>query len=366
MFGTFFSSCQGVIRLTFLFIPIFCAFGCWDFSLDNLSSLTDRQPQVIAVEPPLGKSASPLATLVLTFSQPLDGTTRRPEAVPILFKDSCNFREAIATGGMATVPGAYLLSEDQKQVTFQPASPLLPGDYWIGVTPKLMSTEHLPFNQTPGETPTPFVGEFQIEGEIPASSQMPTPSPNSTGPQAPAGSSAPKTETTTPPSVRLSEIYYDAPGSDLNGYLFLELSGEAGVSLSGYLIYLINGDDGKITQTLTLQEGATIGQDGFYVVADAITQKTSQSHVLAADWVVNFDPQNGPDCIQLVSPGGELLDAIGYGSPLVTLAENGLACYETNPTTDVLAGTSLARREPFEDSDDNRQDWTTQPVPSPR
>jgi hypothetical protein len=83
-----------------------------------------------------------------------------------------------------------------------------------------------------------------------------------------------------------------------------------------------------------------------------------------ADLIVNFDPQNGPDGVQLLDDAGVLIDAVGYGEPIVELAENGLVAYEGTPAMDVGSGMSIARVDTF-DTDDNSLDFIQLEVPSP-
>ena len=107
-----------------------------------------------------------------------------------------------------------------------------------------------------------------------------------------------------------------------------------------------------------------MGEGGLYLIADAMTGSPGVSRVVGADFVDNFDPQNGPDCIQLIDHEGRLVDALGYGEPLVGTAENGLACYEGSPAADAASGESLSRSGGL-DTDLNSADFTTCDVPTP-
>jgi len=129
-------------------------------------------------------------------------------------------------------------------------------------------------------TPTPTQGE-------------PTPTPT-TGP------------TFTPPpiyDIKINEVHIDTPGSDTEA--FVELYYDSIVSLDGYSLVGINGNDGQPYQIIDLT-GYSIPADGFFVVAQADT--VPNYDLLDSD--VNY--QNGPDSIKLMA-GITVVDAIGYG-----------------------------------------------------
>src|SRR5688572_4971428 len=68
------------------------------------------------------------------------------------------------------------------------------------------------------------------------------------------------------PSVRISEIHYDNVGTDAGESI--EISGPAGMDVTGYQIVLYNGNGGASynTQTLTGTIPATCGARGVIVV----------------------------------------------------------------------------------------------------
>lgn len=162
----------------------------------------------------------------------------------------------------------------------------------------------------------------------------------------------------------ISEVLYDIPGSDTDGDVFVELAGEGGTEISDYELAFVNGSDGKVYDTVKLPEGSIIPDDSVFVIADAVTGSPGTSKVAAADYIVNFDPQNGPDAIQLLDDAGGLVDVVGYGSPLTDPAGNNLASYEGSPAEDVGSGMSLARVDTF-DTDDNSLDFVQLETPSP-
>jgi hypothetical protein len=166
-------------------------------------------------------------------------------------------------------------------------------------------------------------------------------------------------------TVVLNEIFYDAVGSDTDGLLFVELYGTPGLLIAGCRISFVDGGDGSIDDSIVLPEGARIPEDGFYVVADARTGSPDLSQVPDADLIDNFDPQNGPDGIQLTDAEGFLLDAVGYGDGVVADAENGLAAFEAEVAADAVNGHSLERKEPGADTGNNFDDFEERESPTP-
>ena len=153
----------------------------------------------------------------------------------------------------------------------------------------------------------------------------------------------------------ISEVYYDAVGSD-DGLSFVELYGAPGTDLADYVIDGINGSDGAVTPSLTLS--GVIAADGFFVVADRLPDGSTL--VSAADLILNFDLQNGPDSIELLEPGGAIVDAVGYG----VFAAGEIFAGEGSPTVDPAAGTAIARLFANVDTDRNALDFGAA-APSP-
>ena len=153
----------------------------------------------------------------------------------------------------------------------------------------------------------------------------------------------------------LSELYYDAVGSD-DGESFVEIHGLPGTSLEGFAIDGINGSNGVVGPTILLS--GAIGASGLYLVADRRTDGTSS--VAGADLLANFDFQNGPDSIVL-RQGTSVLDALGYG----TFVAGEINAGERAPAPGVSAGSSLARRFANVDTDDNAADFVALSTPTP-
>ena len=153
----------------------------------------------------------------------------------------------------------------------------------------------------------------------------------------------------------LSELYYDAVGSD-DGESFVEIHGLPGTSLEGFAIDGINGSNGVVGPTILLS--GAIGASGLYLVADRRTDGTSS--VAGADLLANFDFQNGPDSIVL-RQGTSVLDALGYG----TFVAGEINAGERAPAPGVSAGSSLARRFANVDTNDNAADFVALSTPTP-
>jgi hypothetical protein len=148
-------------------------------------------------------------------------------------------------------------------------------------------------------------------------------------------------------STLLSEVYYDAVGTD-DGLLFVELYGSPGTDLSGFAIQGINGTGGTVTDNIALS--GLIPADGLFVVADGLADGTTQ--VANADLIANFDFQNGPDSVVLVS-GATVLDAVGYG----VFAATDVFAGEGSPAVDPAAGSAIARVFANIDTNDNASDF---------
>jgi len=146
----------------------------------------------------------------------------------------------------------------------------------------------------------------------------------------------------------LSELYYDAVGSD-NGLSFVEFFGTPGTVLDGMTLEGVNGSNGDVTPNLMLT--GTIGADGIFLLADDAGDGTTQ--VAGADLILNFDFQNGPDSVVLRSAGGTVLDALGYGE----FAAGEVFAGEGSPAPDVPADSALARLFANLDTGNNLADF---------
>ena len=337
--------------------------GCGEFALPTIDSLVSRQPQVLSVKPQDGSVVALDTVVEMEFSQPIDVSTLNPQTLAIVRLQADSEEELIEDivgGGVRGVEGTYELDVDGFLVSFQAAASYEPGSYIVVATPSILSQEMLPLNQEPGMGPSPFVSGFDV-GDPERGGDDTGGNISGDGGTNENGATVVRNRPTT---LVINELLYDVPGSDTDGQVFVELLGDAGGDISGYNIYLINGDDGVTKDTIKIPDGSIIPEDGIFLIADAMTGQQGVSRVAGADFVDNFDPQNGPDCVQLVDDAGRLLDALGYGDVPVGTAENGLACYEGQPAADVASGQGLSRTDGA-DTDDNSVDFQVLDQPTP-
>jgi hypothetical protein len=154
--------------------------------------------------------------------------------------------------------------------------------------------------------------------------------------------------------VVINEVYYDHPGKD-SGWEFIELhnSSEDTCYLEGWSLEFLDGVSGEKTTVWSAVAGARIGPGEFICVAGSLRDP-------APGLLLDGTLGNGPDAVRLVSPSG-VADLIGYG------ACSSSDLYETNPASDVAAGSSLARKPDGFDSDRNDVDFVaSSPTPSRR
>lgn len=341
--------------LAIAFAILFLA-GCGPLAGGSFPSLVDLQPMVESVTPEDGSVIAPDARIEIAFTMPLEEASVDETTLALAKAGEGDIEELIediVDGDEAGVEGLYEFADGGVRVSFRPDELLDGGAHYLLVaTPRILGKNLLPLNQSPGDAPKPFVGEFVVSGGAVSGA-----SGNISGDDPPV-------ERVRPSFIIINEILYDAAGSDTNGDVFVELYGEAGGDITGYELVFVNGEDGLIKDTIELPEGAIIPEGGVYVIADAVTGSPGVSNVEGADHIVNFDPQNGPDCVQLLGGEGELLDAVGYGEPIVGLAENGMACFEGTPAPDVASGHSLSRENGL-DINDNNSDYKDISDPSP-
>lgn len=334
--------------------------------------LSERQPEILFLVPEEGEMLSTRPRLAAIFSRPIDESSLGEESV-LLWEGTVDGTK---------IPLQFSLREEGRILIISTEDDLIPEkDYALLITSRILSLERLPVVPLTASYRTAGVGFVQEFDEI--FEEDPLPEPEEAPPPEPSvlpeaePSVLPGAEPTDPPvpvapnpvaapkRVVLNEIYYDAVGSDIDGLLFIELYGTPEMGIDRYQIHFVNGEDGKIYDSITLPEGAKVGSDGFYLVADSRTGNAVSSQVAGADLIDNFDPQNGPDGVQLVDPTGRLVDAVGYGEGVAPLAENGLPAFEGSSAPDVINGRSLERREPGLDTDHNLADFVDRETPTP-
>lgn len=322
-----------------------------------------EQPYVLAVTPQDRATLPDPVEITLEFSERVNLEDLSPTAVALIsgspeedvLGDPGELIEQLEEGKLASISLQYFLEDDERRLTLVPESNLPAGAYLLAVTPRLRSVRGLPFNQRPGESPTSFIARFTY-GDVPQSSLDPAPGGNPP-PGSPVFGEAPAT-------LVISEILYDGKVSDTDGENFVELYGSPGADISLYQILFINGADGEETERITLPAGSLLADDGIFLIADLNTSSTTASKVPGADFLDQFDPQNGPDGIQLLNREGELVDSLVYGSGVPALAKNGLALGEGTAATDVTGGHSLSRIG-GKDSQENSADFVDLATPTP-
>lgn len=202
--------------------------------------------------------------------------------------------------------------------------------------------------------------EFIDDGALPVADQSGDGASvdNSSGTDPANGESTAATESyPRPENLVLNEIYYDAPSADTDGEVFIELAGSPGGWLSAYQVRMVNGSDGSLTDVIELPDTAFVNDAGFFVIADGRTGALETTQVPQFDWIDNFDPQNGPDGMQLLDDNGMLVDSVVYGDGAVQLAEDGLILGEGSPAPDVGGGLSISRFPVGFDTDENSIDF---------
>jgi hypothetical protein len=353
----------------FLLILAFLLSSCDAPEVVTLPSLFASLPAVLSVEPENGSAITSAVEIDACFSKAIDETTVSKFTFIVVedFNSSSlkALQKELDNSKIAGLNGLYSMTEDALCAKFVPKDEFVYGKrYGIILTKGIQSADGFSF-------PKIYVSSFDVlkEDEVAGTiNSVLDPQEPSTDEQ---NSLVNQDNSVAPESITLSklvlnEIYYDAPNADTNGELFIELKGTPEASVSGYKIIFVNGDDGKITDSITLPAEASVQGSGFYVVADAVTGNADQSSVASADFITNFDPQNGPDAVQLLDNSGELIDAVCYGEVKTKTAENGLAMCENSPAPDVSGGKSISRLEDAFDTDDNKADFLINITPSPQ
>ncbi len=354
--------------------------ACGMPDMPQLESLSAKQPHVVEMAPTDGQFVGVGKAITLQFSHAIDKTTVSSQSVLLIPNWQANTTVAqlmkdIASGNVKGVSSDLSVTDDMKELQLKPIDPAVTGTLGVVVTPALQSADHVPFNQTPGMASSPYMATLVITDVTDAAAATYTTTSSgvageggATSDSASAVASLPKPSTYVKPTAMplvINELLYDVPGTDTNGDLFVELRGTPGGDLGGYKISFVNGDDGKETEHVTIPAGLAVPGNGLFVIADGITGDLQHTHVANADFLDNFDPQNGPDSVQLISPEGKLVDAVSYGAPKFTTDANGLATLEGSAAPDAPMGKSLSRLPDAEDTNDNSVDFVINDVPSP-
>lgn len=327
----------------------------------HFSSLAERQPYVAEVSPAGNSGLPDGGEITLKFSQRLDLAAVGPDSVALLNNppegslspEASKLIKKIQEGDLPAVPLQYFLGPDETVLTVQPEGELPAGDYLLVVTPQLRSAEGLPFNQKPGEAPTPFTARFLRK----------TDPENTAGPQTPEAHSVPEFGPA-PEQLVINELLYDGAVSETDGECFVELYGTPGGDIGLYQVAFVNGADGKETDRVTLPKGSRLAPDGIFLIADLKTNSSTESRVPGFDFLDHFDPQNGPDGVLLIARDGRIVDSVVYGNGAAARSAEGEELGEGAAAADAGAGHSLTRSG-GRDTDDNAADFKEAARPTP-
>jgi len=140
--------------------------------------------------------------------------------------------------------------------------------------------------------------------------------------------------------LMISEVLYDAISDEQDGNTFIELYGTPNASIDGYSIEIIDGSSKKVMKKINFSQNDLLSSEGLFVLCDLKTGSKSESNISPCDKIENFDLQNGPDALRLVSQAGHMSDSLCYGFSDELLDES-ICPYKSTP--DVAGGQSLFR-----------------------
>lgn len=356
-----------IIRYECLVLLLFVC-GCSNgFSIDRIKEV---ELKVVSVSPEKGERLEKLDSVNVSLSAAINPDTVNDRTflvtsfveLDLSDSDAGDIVDKIEDEKIISLPGIFQISEDKTKVTWTPNSNLDPlARYQIILTSGIETPDYYPLNQTPGEGNTPFVSWFDLGGRLKETGEVEEGRKDGEEGVSEATSSV---DYNPPESIVINELYYDSNVSDTDGNVFIELSGTPSGDISGYLIRLINGSNGQKTDEIVFSEDSLIPEDGFFVVSDSQTEGSDQTRVENSDYLDNFDPQNGPDSVQLLSPFGELVDAVGYGEGMIEVDVYGNVLYEGVPAVDAGEGFSISRID-GEDTSNNEIDFVLNESPSP-
>ena len=86
------------------------------------------------------------------------------------------------------------------------------------------------------------------------------------------------------PDLRINEIVFDGPGSDVD--VFVELAGPPGTLVEGVELVGINGSNGNVYNTIHLV--GTVRPDGYFVVAQKGISGAVIWHMLMDMLILSF------------------------------------------------------------------------------
>ncbi|MBI2067058.1 MAG: lamin tail domain-containing protein [Deltaproteobacteria bacterium] len=334
-------------------------------------SPNESRPQVLSLWPQ-NEVISSGADFFIWFSHKIDPATLTEDSLWLIEgevspPDQDDFRilkKSVDGGDLKKVSLQMEGVEGGQGVHLKTIETLSPGSFYtLIITPFILSEGRLPV--------FPYLEIYHtgLEGETERSNELsPGSSPDPADPLEDRSSGeveAPSSSVAVQGFVVINEILYDVAGSDTNGVLFIELYGTPFFDLGGFKILFVNGDNGEMTDSITVPAGAKVGTDGFYLIADAKNGIPSESFVQGADLIDDFDPQNGPDAVLLFDSNGSLVDSLGYGDLTTIGTAEGEQLFEGDPAPDVAQGHSLERNFPGVDMNNNRDDFVEKVIPTP-
>lgn len=144
----------------------------------------------------------------------------------------------------------------------------------------------------------------------------------------------------------INEVDYDQPGRDTAEFIELYNTGASSLSLDGYLIDLVNGNNGSVYRSIDLS-GFSLSGGGYFVVCNDATQvmNCNFEFTSSSGWL-----QNGaPDAIGLYDSNG-LIDSLAYEGLMpgftegdaLTLADSGTVTMSLGRINGIDSNNNLA------------------------
>ncbi len=317
----------------------------WSAACGSSLNYQAREYQALVVTditPPNGAILDDVPLVSVTLNQAIDPDSVTKETFFVVKLPATSIRASNA------YTGKIMMSEDARTIFWQPEKQLdAAQEYQVVLTSGIQTNDHYPLT-TSDETEHHWSSRFLYRGLVLTDEQSPNTDVNL----------QPR-----PDFLMISELYYDPPETETDGFCFIELYGTPKSSLDGYEIWFVNGADGKVIAKVVLPKNKIIPSNGYFVIADQSNNQTGISNVNGAQLIANFDPQNGPDSVWLIDADGNRVDTLGYGEGLMPL-NNGEIMFESTPALDAPQGQSLERSN-LVDTDDNQNDFVVSQVPSP-
>src|SRR5262245_8751938 len=156
-----------------LFFPAFLSFlaaACGGIHSFDYDTILNHQPYVVGLNPAPDRILTRLDRIEITFSQAINPETLSDESVLVIqgkiddrqYADASDLLSDVKASILITVTGSASAGADPKKIVWAPEHSLETGAFTLVVTPKLEGAEHVPFNQKPGEVPTPLLATFSL------------------------------------------------------------------------------------------------------------------------------------------------------------------------------------------------------------